>query len=135
MDPKKKEEGQRRKAVLIYDGRCPVCRRMIEWIKANEKKGSFEFLPCSEEVRKRFPSIKKALCMQAMQLILPDHKVLSGEKALPEILKRLRRFAPLAEIFKLPGSKTLSGVLYRWLAAERYHVSEVLFPGKGKKKH
>ena len=123
-----------RKAVLIYDGDCPVCAETIRWIRENERKDSFEMLPCqSGEVRKRFPLIEPAACMQAMQLILPDGKILSGEKALPEILKRLKRYSPAAALFSLPGSEILSRSFYRWFADNRYYIAGVLFPDKKKK--
>ena len=121
-------------AVLIYDGQCPVCARTIAWIKENQKKDAFEFIPCqSDEVRRRFPSIKQAVCMQAMQLVLPDGTVLSGETALPEILKRLKRYSTAAELFKLPGTEKISRSFYRWFADNRYHIADVLFPSKEKK--
>ena len=121
------------KAVLIYDGNCPVCGKTVAWIKDNAKKGAFEMLPCqSESVKQRFPSIKRAVCMQAMQLVLPDGAVLSGEKALPEILKRLRRYGTAAAFFKLPGSQILSRAFYRRFADRRYHIARLLFPKKGK---
>ncbi|RPI37090.1 MAG: DUF393 domain-containing protein [Nitrospiraceae bacterium] len=124
-----------RKAVLIYDGDCPVCAETVRWIRENERKDSFEMLPCqSLEVRKRFPLIEPAACMRAMQLILPDGKILSGEKALPEILKRLKRYSPAAALFSLPGSEILSRSFYRWFADNRYHIAEVLFPSRKKKK-
>lgn len=131
-----KSEGRRKRAVLVYDGSCPVCKRMVAWIKANERKDAFEMLSCqSDEVRTRFPFIEKAVCMRAMQLILPDGRILAGEKALPEILKRTKRYGPMAEIFRLPGSETLSRAFYRWFADRRYHISEVFFPGKRRKKN
>lgn len=127
-----------RKAVLIYDGQCPVCRRTVEFIRENSARGAFEFLPCqNEEVRQRFPAIKKARCMRAMQLVLPDGAVLSGEQALPEILKRLKRYSGLAHLFDLPGSGMLSRAFYRWFADRRYHIADLLFPesrGSGGKK-
>ncbi|HKN18710.1 MAG TPA: DUF393 domain-containing protein [Dissulfurispiraceae bacterium] len=123
------------KAVLIYDGNCPVCKKTVEWIKKKEYKDSFEMLPCkSEELRRRFPFIEQAVCMQAMQLILPDGQVLSGEKAFPEILKRLKRYGPAADLFKLPGSEILASSFYRWFADNRYHIASVLFPEKTNKK-
>jgi len=124
-----------RKAVLIYDGDCPVCAETVRWIRENERKDSFEMLPCqSGEARKRFPFIEPAACMRAMQLILPDGEILSAEKALPEILKRLKRYSPAAALFSLPGSEILSRSFYRWFADNRYHLAEVLFPGRKKKK-
>jgi predicted DCC family thiol-disulfide oxidoreductase YuxK len=121
-------------AVLIYDGQCPVCARTIAWIQEHQKKDAFEFLPCqSDDVRKRYPSVKQAVCMQAMQLVLPDGAIVSGEKALPEILKRLKRYSSAAELFKLPGTDTISRAFYRWFADNRYHIANVLYPAKQKK--
>ncbi len=121
--------------MLVYDGDCPVCQKTIAWIKENQRKDSFEMLPCqSSEVKERFPFIEKAFCMQAMQLVLPDGTLLSGEKALPEVLKRLKRFSPAADLFKLPGSEMLSRSFYRWFADNRYHIADAFFPKKNKKK-
>ncbi len=72
--------------------------------------------------------------MKAMQLILPDGQVLSGEKTLPEILKRLRHYSRAAAVFRLPGSEIISRAFYRWFADNRYHIANVLFPDKKRKK-
>lgn len=130
------KQSRTEKAVLVFDGNCPVCKGAIQWIEENQRKGSFEMLPCqSKEAKKRFPFMEEAVCMQAMQLILPDGRVLSGEKALPEVLRRLKRFSPAADLFKLPGSGILSRSFYRWFADNRYHIADVFFPEKsGKKK-
>jgi predicted DCC family thiol-disulfide oxidoreductase YuxK len=124
---------KRKKAVLIYDGNCPVCGATVDWIRENARKGEFEYLPCqSLERKERFPRIREAFCMDAMQLVLPDGVVLAGEKALPEILKRLRRYGSLSSFFNLPGAEGVSRSFYRWFADRRYHIADVLFP-EGKK--
>lgn len=122
-------------AVLIYDGDCPVCQSAVRWIKENGKKGAFEFLPCQARAREeRFPLITEAQCMDAMQLVIPDGRVLPGEKALPEILKRLKRMSGASELLKLPGSGFASRILYRWFADRRYRIARILFPGSGHRK-
>lgn len=122
------------RAVLIYDGDCPVCQKTVAWIRDNMRKDSFEMVPCrSEEARKRCSVVEEAVCMQAMQLILPDGEVLSGEKALPEIVKRLKKYSPVAALFDLPGSDILARSFYRWFADNRYHIANVLFPGEKKR--
>ena len=119
------------RAVLIYDGECPVCRKAVAWITENMRRGAFETIPCrSGEARKKFPFIEQAVCMKAMQLILPDGEVLSGEKALPEIVKRLKRYSPAAALFDLPGAEILARSFYRWFADNRYHIANLLFPDK-----
>lgn len=129
------KQGKTGKAVLVFDGNCPVCKGAVKWIEENQWKGSFEMLPCqSKEAKERFPFMEETVCMQAMQLILPDGRVLSGEKALPEVLRRLKRFSPAADLFKLPGSGILSRSFYRWFADNRYHIADLFAPEKSRKK-
>jgi predicted DCC family thiol-disulfide oxidoreductase YuxK len=119
------------KSVLIYDEDCPICRKAAHWVERNKKGDVLELLPCQAEVvRSRFPSMDETVCMKAMQLVLPDGRVLPGEKALPEIMKRLRRYDWVAWVFKFPGSETLSRAFYRWFADRRYRIAGILFPEK-----
>jgi predicted DCC family thiol-disulfide oxidoreductase YuxK len=117
------------KAVLIYDGSCPICRNTVAWIKKHERKDAFEMLPCrSEDRKKRYPFIEEPVCMQAMQLVLPGGTVLAGEKAMPEIFKRLKRYRAAAGLFKLPGSNTVARAFYRWFADRRYIIAKIFYP-------
>ena len=115
---------------LIYDADCPVCRAAADWVRRNEVvPGAFEFLPCrSAETRSRFPTIAEAACLQAMHLVLPDGTILVGEKALPEILRRSRRYRRAAVLFRLPGAGILSRFLYRAFARRRHRIAKRLFP-------
>jgi predicted DCC family thiol-disulfide oxidoreductase YuxK len=122
------------KAVLIYDGECPVCVKAVEWIRARSFPEAFEFLSChSDTLANRFPSIDKAACLQAMHLVLPDGTVRAGERAAPEILRRLRNYRWCASFFGLPGVGVLSGVFYRWFAKRRHLASRLLLPGPNRR--
>ncbi len=115
------------KAVLIYDGTCPVCSGTVKWIRANEIGDSFEMLPCqSVHLGERFAQIRHSECMQAMHLVLPDGTIFVGEQALPEILKRLQRYRIASLLFKIPGAGMLSRVVYRWFARRRYEIASFL---------
>jgi len=102
-------------AVLIYDAECPVCRAAADWVRRNAAvPGAFEYLPCrSAETRSRFPSITETACLRAMHLVLPDGTILAGEKALPEILFRSRRYRRAAGLFlslaAVPSEGTCGG--------------------------
>lgn len=124
------------KAVLIYDGNCPICRSTVAWIEKHERKDAFEMLPCrSEDRKKRYPLMEEPVCMQAMQLVLPGGTVLAGEKALPEILKRLKRYRAAAGLFKLPGANTLARAFYRWFADRRYAIAKIVLPHTNHEHH
>ena len=121
------------KATLIYEGECAVCRGAAEWVRRNAAPGTFEFFSChSEELPRRFPAVERAACLQAMHLVLPDGTILIGEKAVPEILSRLksRRHRWAATLFRLPGAGILSRAFYRWFAGHRYRISRFLSSGK-----
>ncbi len=115
------------KAVIIYDGTCPVCSGTVKWIGENEIESSFEMLPCqSNDLAKHFPHLQRSECMKAMHLVLPDGTIVAGEQALPEILKRLRRYRFAALFFKLPGAGIVSRIIYRWFADRRYRIASAL---------
>lgn len=116
--------------VLVYDADCPVCRAAADWVRRNEVvPGTFESLPCrSAETRSRFPTIAEAACLQAMHLVLPDGTILPGENALPEILRRTRRYRWAAVLFRLPGAGILARFLYRAFARRRHRIAKRLFP-------
>jgi predicted DCC family thiol-disulfide oxidoreductase YuxK len=134
MQEKKAKDKTR--ATLIYDGTCPICSGTIAWIEDNEEEGAFEMMPCqSPALGERYPDIDLDECMRAMQLVLPGGEVLAGERALPEIFMRLRRFRAFALLFKLPGAETLSRILYRWFAVRRYSIARLFFPAGIAGKH
>lgn len=118
-------------AVLIYDAECPVCRAAADWVRRNASRpGSFEYLPCrSSGTRSRFPEIAEAACLQAMHLVLEDGTVLAGERALPEIVRRTRRYRRAALLFRLPGAGIASRLLYRAFAERRHRISRLFPPG------
>jgi predicted DCC family thiol-disulfide oxidoreductase YuxK len=122
------------KAAIIFDKNCPICSSTVKWIGENETRGSFEMVPCqSEAITSRFPEIVQAECMNAMHLVLPDGTVIVGDKALPEIIRRLRRYRLAAVLFKLPGASALSRIAYRWFADRRYRIARILAHMTGRK--
>jgi predicted DCC family thiol-disulfide oxidoreductase YuxK len=116
---------------LVYDADCPVCRAAADWVLRNSlDRDTFEYLPCrSAETRSRFPAIAEAACLQAMHLVLQDGTILAGEKALPEILRRTRRYRRAAVLFRIPGAGILSRILYRAFARRRHRISRLFPPG------
>ncbi len=114
-------------AVVIYDGACPLCRGGITWISRRARRGQFEFLPCqAAERRVRFPWLDEGRCMQAIHLVLSDGRVLSGEAAIPAILRHLTGWRWLAAGLRLPGARWLAPPVYAWVARHRYQISCLL---------
>ena len=117
-------------AVLIYDGDCSVCRSSALWIMRRAlSSGQLEILPCRSGARKqRFPQISEATCLTAMQLALPDGRVLAGADAVPELLRRVPGWGWLVGLFALPGARPLSRRVYAWVARNRMKISCAIGP-------
>src|SRR3989442_424815 len=99
-------------AVLIYDAECAMCRASALWLmRLALSGGALEILPCRSEPRRaRFPWIADEACMAAMQLVLPDGRVLTGADAVPELLRRIRRLRWLAALHARRGGYAHEGV-------------------------
>jgi predicted DCC family thiol-disulfide oxidoreductase YuxK len=120
------------RAVLIYDGVCGLCQGGVTWISRRAARDQFEFLPCqSSERRTRFPWMDERTCLEAMQLVLPDGRVLAGAEAVPEILRRLSGWRWVAPLFRLPGVPTLAPHVYAWIVRHRYGISRAVGRHRG----
>jgi predicted DCC family thiol-disulfide oxidoreductase YuxK len=119
-------------AVVVYDGSCALCRGGVTWISRRAVRGELEFLPCqSAERRGRLPWLDEARCMEAIHVVLPDGRVLAGDAAIPEILRRLWGWRWLAALFRLPGASRLGPPVYAWVARHRYRMSCVIGRARG----
>jgi len=120
-------------AAVIYDAACPMCRGAMRWVQHRALPGQFEFVPCqSAERRARFPWISEQACLEALQLVLPDGRVLSGDEAIPEVLQRLRGWRWLALLFRLPGAGVVAPRVYGWVARHRCAISCALATRTGR---
>jgi predicted DCC family thiol-disulfide oxidoreductase YuxK len=102
-----------------------MCRGSALWLMRRARAaGLLEILPCRSGPRRaRYPQISDAACMEAMQLVLPDGRVLSGADAVPELLRRVRGWRWVAALFGLPPVLPLTRRVYAWVARNRMRVS------------
>jgi predicted DCC family thiol-disulfide oxidoreductase YuxK len=112
-------------AVLIYDSDCPMCRASALWLmRLALRGGALEILPCRSPVRvARYPGISETACLTAMQLVLPDGRVLAGADAVPELLRRIRGLGWLAGLFAVPLVRPAARRVYAWIARNRMRIS------------
>jgi predicted DCC family thiol-disulfide oxidoreductase YuxK len=102
-----------------------MCRASALWLMRRAMgAGQLEILPCRSAPRRaRFPQITEERCMRAMQLILPDGRVLEGADAVPELLQRIPRWRWAASLLALPGARPVARRAYAWIAANRMRIS------------
>jgi predicted DCC family thiol-disulfide oxidoreductase YuxK len=118
-------------ATLIYDAECAMCRASALWLMRRAlSAGRLEIVPCRSSVRRaQFPQVAEETCLTAMQLVLPDGRILSGADAVPELLRRIRGWGWVAGVFALPGVRPLGRRVYAWVARNRMRISCTL-PGR-----
>jgi predicted DCC family thiol-disulfide oxidoreductase YuxK len=116
----------RRQATLIYDGECDFCTQAAQWALDHAWPGALEAVPCeSGERERRFPQVSTEDCLQAVQLVLPDGRVLAGSDAAPEILKRFRgpQWRAASQVMRAPGVRHLARPAYHYIAEHRGKLS------------
>ena len=113
------------RATLVYDGQCPLCRASALFVmRRAHVTGALEVLPSAASVRReRFPAISDEATRNAMQLVLPDGRILSGADAVPELLRRVRGWRHVAWIVALPVVRPLARRLYAWISRNRMRLS------------
>ncbi len=110
--------------VVIYDGECRFCCYWVERWKA-WTGGVVDFVANQEaEVAARFPEIPGAEFDRAVQLVLPDGRVLSGAGAVAESLAT--RWSWIRSLFHgLPGLAAVAELGYGLVARHRGLISRV----------
>jgi predicted DCC family thiol-disulfide oxidoreductase YuxK len=105
---------------LIYDDQCGLCRGFVGWVRARDRAGSFEFVPCrSDQLPVRFPQVPREACERAMQLVRRDGAVLAGADAVPEVLRRIPGWSLPARLLAWRALRPINRRVYRWIADNR----------------
>jgi predicted DCC family thiol-disulfide oxidoreductase YuxK len=113
------------KAVVLYDGLCPLCQRgvrllkQLDWFKqmhCQDCRDAARLPPCAEPLEP-----KKLL--EQMHLVTPDRRhALAGYKALRWMAWRMPLTLPLAPLLYIPGVPWLGNKLYLWVAKNRFDL-------------
>lgn len=110
---KKNKIRQPAKAIVLYDGYCQLCSRVVQLILPRDTKGYFVFYPWQKYVRTTekddYPGV----------VLIESGKIFTKSTAALRITKKLRGLWPLFSIFLfLPVG--LRDYLYKWIASKRY---------------
>ncbi len=115
------------KPILIYDGDCGFCLRWIErWrgITGN----ALDYAPY-QEAAARFPGITLNEFESSVILVEPGKKISRGAEAVFRSLSAARRHRWLLWSYEhLPGVKSVTEALYRFIAANRVFFSRITRP-------
>ena len=80
--------------------------------------------PCRSAPRRaRFPQSTDEQCLTAMQLVLPDGRIVPGADAVPELFARIPRWRWVTALFELPGMRPVARRVYAWIPRNRMRIS------------
>lgn len=89
---------------VLYDRRCPLCRRLRAWLASQGTLVAMEFLAAgSDEARRRFPSLDHERTRSVLTVVAQDGSYYEAERAWLVCAWALPRWRGLAEHFSRPG--------------------------------
>ena len=99
---------------LLYDGECPFCRREVEWLKRQDKRGKLAIEDISDpDFHAETYGLSQAEVMGVMHGIMPDGRI-------------VRRVEAIREAYRAVGLgwmvAPLSWPVIGWLADRTYGV-------------
>lgn len=106
------------KPTMLWDGDCGFCGR---WIRRwNKLTGDAVDYRRYQNALDDFPQVREEDCRRAVQLVLPDGRVLSAAHAVLDALASGGRFRFLSIIYQKSGIfRVCAETAYRFVAANR----------------
>jgi predicted DCC family thiol-disulfide oxidoreductase YuxK len=113
------------KAVVLYDGACPLCRRSVRILKKLDWLSRLHVQDARDVAN--LPACDKPLepkkLLEEMHVVTPDRRhAHAGFRAFRWMAWRLPLTWPLAPLLYLPGAAWLGGKVYRWVAKNRFNL-------------
>ena len=108
---------------LVYDGRCRFCvgraQRLERLVRGRVRLESFR----DEGVIASHPGLTEEGCDRAIQLVMPDGRILSGATAIARVLRLHPTLAPLGWLYHLPVVRQLADAAYAIVSQNRFRLS------------
>jgi predicted DCC family thiol-disulfide oxidoreductase YuxK len=115
--------GLGRPYVVVYDGACRVCNRLVALLDRWDRDRRVEAVPSQNtSVHARFPWIPAEAYRESVQLIGPGGETWQGAAAIERLLEVLPYGGTLGWVFRVPLVGALLDRFYRWFARHRYRL-------------
>ncbi len=110
------------KAVVLYDGDCPLCQRTVRILKKLDWLGRLAYHSArdTDHLPPSDVPLDHARMLEEMHVLTADRKrVYIGFQAVRWILWRLPATIAIAPLLYIPGIPQLGNRLYLWVAKNR----------------
>jgi predicted DCC family thiol-disulfide oxidoreductase YuxK len=115
--------GLGRPYVVVYDGHCKVCGRIVTMLQRWDREKRLEIVPSEAPgVQARFPWIPSKAYRESVQLVGPGGRTWQGAAAVERIIDLLPKGKLITWIFSIPFARPLAERFYRWFARNRYRL-------------
>ena len=108
---------------ILYDGRCPICRRGARRMGAVVLRRGFKLSPLQRRWVRDLVERQPEPVGDELLLLLPDGRLLGGVDAFVHLAWRVWWAWPFAVLASLPGLNFLARRFYAWFAANRLGIS------------
>jgi predicted DCC family thiol-disulfide oxidoreductase YuxK len=113
------------RAVVLYDGDCPLCRKTTGILKRLDWFHRLAFHNCRDAAH--IPASTAHLdadkMIEQMHVLTPDRQhALAGFRAVRWIAGRIPLMWPVYPLLFIPGMAKLGQRLYLWVARNRFHL-------------
>lgn len=110
--------------VVIFDGKCPFCRRQVTRLHRWDGASRLAFISLHDpEVARRFPNFSTEQLLREMVVVTRSGQWFGGADAFRYLSRRLPKLWALAPWLHLPGTRPIQRWVYQWIATRRYRIS------------
>jgi predicted DCC family thiol-disulfide oxidoreductase YuxK len=113
------------KAIVLFDGDCPLCRKTTSILKRLDWLRLLRFHNCRDTagIPTNTAHLEPAHMIAEMHVLTPDRKnALSGFRAVRWIAGRVPLMWPLYPLLFIPGMPKLGQRIYLWIARNRFQL-------------
>ena len=114
-----------RKAVVLYDGMCPFCRRGVRILKRLDWLGRLRYQDARDTTHLPAGAVplEPRRLLEEMHVVTPDRKrAHAGYRAFRWMAWRLPPLWPVAPLMYVPGMLWLGNRVYLWVARHRFDL-------------
>ena len=114
-----------RKAVVLYDGLCPLCLKSVAILKRLDwlKRLSYQDARDVDHLPEITTPLEPDRLLQEMHVVTPHRRrAHAGFRAFRWMAGRLPVFWIIWPLLFIPGVPWLGQKFYRWIARHRYHL-------------
>jgi predicted DCC family thiol-disulfide oxidoreductase YuxK len=106
---------------VIYDGDCGICTRLAGFVRRRLRPDAE--VRASQELELDRYGVTRAECAEALQYVTDGGRVYAAQDAVARLLLASRPWwRPAGLVLLVPGVNALAGVVYRWVARNRYRL-------------